>query len=82
MDIYEGCIHSVRDYYYKKRTDEKEKFEKITIRLSNKEILTLYRDIITNILYLSEDNIQGIDFNTKYLTNIKKLNNRNVNNND
>lgn len=82
MDIYEGCIHSVRDYYYKKRTDEKEKFEKITIKLRKKETLTLYRDIVTNILYLSENDIQEIDFNTKYLTNIKKLNNRNGNNND
>lgn len=72
--LYVGYIHSVKEHFYNKDTkDKKAYFEKLTLKRKNKENLIIYKDILTNILYYSETEITDISFETKYITNLKKL---------
>lgn len=74
MDLYVGNIHSVKEHFYNKDAkDKKSYFEKLTLKRKKKENLIIYRDILTSILYYSEEEITNVSFETKYITNIKEL---------
>ena len=72
--VYVGYIHSVKEHFYHHETkDKKSYFEKIKIKTKNKEGIIIYRDIITSVLYYSEQDIKQINFESKYITNVRKL---------
>lgn len=73
-EIYVGEIHSVKDYFYNPLIkNEISYFEKLIVHTKNREKLILYRDILTSVLYTSESDTVNIGFNTKYVTNIRKI---------
>lgn len=72
--IYVGYIHSVKEHFYNcDAKDKKSYFEKIKLKRKNKKEIIIYRDILTSILYYSEQEINQINFESKYITNVRKL---------